>query len=208
MQKTSTRAFALASGLIIAGFAAMQAAPPASGQTGPGWTQLFDGKTMTGWDQVGTANWRVEDGALVADKSTAANNQGGGHLVTKASYKDHMIYAEFWSDEKANSGIFVRCKDPKKIGARDCYEFNIFDERPDPSYGTGAIVYFAEAKPALKAAGKWNTMEITANKRQLTLTLNGTKTADVNNGFFEEGHFTLQWGSGVIKFRKVAVKTL
>jgi hypothetical protein len=208
MPKTSTRAFALASGLLIAGFAALNVAPPASGQTGPGWTQLFDGRTMNGWDQVGTANWRVEDGALVADKSTAANNQGGGHLVTKNSYKDHMIYAEFWTDVPANSGIFVRCKDPKKIGARDCYEFNIFDTRPDPSYGTGAIVYFAEANPALKAAGKWNTMEITANKRQLVLTMNGTKTAETNNGFFEEGHFTLQWGGGVVKFRKVAVKTL
>jgi hypothetical protein len=174
-------------------------------QTGPGWTQLFDGKSLDGFDQVGTANWRVEDGALVADKSTSPQ---GGHLVTKNSYKDHMIYVEFWTDEKANSGVFVRCKDPKKIGARDCYEFNIFDTRPDPSYGTGAIVYFAEANPALKAAGKWNTMEISANKRQLTLTLNGTKTADVNNGFFEEGHFTLQWGAGVVKFRKVAVKPL
>ena len=213
MQRTSTRAFALASGLLIAGFAATQVAPPASGQTGPGWTQLFDGRTMNGWDQVGTANWRIEDGAMVADKSTAparADGQpgGGGHLVTKASYKDHMIYAEFWTDVPANSGIFVRCKDPKKIGARDCYEFNIFDGRPDPSYGTGAIVYHAEANPVLKAAGKWNTFEILADKRHLTITLNGTKTADVINGFHEEGHFTLQWGSGVIKFRKVAVKTL
>lgn len=24
-----------------------------------------------GWDQVGTANWRVEDGPIMADKSTA-----------------------------------------------------------------------------------------------------------------------------------------
>jgi hypothetical protein len=208
MPKTSTRAFALASGLIIAGFAAMQVAPPASGQTGPGWVQLFDGKTMNGWDQVGTANWRVEDGALVADKSTAPNGQGGGHLVTKNSYKNHMIYAEFWTDEKANSGIFVRCLDPKKIGARDCYEMNIFDSRPDPSYGTGAIVYHAEANPVLKAAGKWNTFEILADKRHLTITLNGTKTADVINGLNEEGPFTLQWGGGVVKFRKVAVKTL
>jgi hypothetical protein len=212
MTKTSTRAVALASGLMIAGFAALQVAPPAAGQTGPGWTQLFDGRTLAGFDQVGTANWRVEDGALVADKSTAPPGGkaggGGGHLVTKNSYKDHMIYAEIWTDEKANSGIFVRCKDPKKIGARDCYEFNIFDTRPDPSYGTGAIVSFAEAKPQLKAAGKWNTIEITANKRQLAFVLNGTKTAEVNNGFFEEGHFTLQWGDGIVKFRKVAVKPL
>ena len=194
--------------LLAAGFAAIQLAPQAVGQTGPGWVQLFDGKTLGDWMSVGNANWRGEDGAIVADKTTAATGTAGGHLVTKSSYKNHMIYAEFWSDEKANSGIFVRCKDPKAIGARTCYEMNIFDSRPDPSYGTGAIVNFAEANPVLKAAGKWNTFEITANGRHLTITLNGQKTADVRNGMFEEGHFTLQWGSGVIKFRKVAVKTL
>ena len=201
MPMTSTRAIALATGLFVAGFAALQGTPAAVGQTGAGWTQLFDGKTLGGFTQVGDATWKVENGEIVGSGKS-------GHLVTANSYKNHMIYAEFWTDEKANSGIFVRCKDPKKIGARDCYEFNVFDGRPDPSYGTGAIVYFAEANPQLKAAGKWNTMEITADKRHLTLTLNGTKTADVNNGFFEEGHFTLQYGEGVVKFRKVAVKAL
>ena len=81
MPNTSTRAFALASGLIIAGFAALQLAPPASSQTGPDWVQLFDGRSLNGWDQVGTANWRVEDGAIMADKSTAppgAKGQAGG----------------------------------------------------------------------------------------------------------------------------------
>jgi 3-keto-disaccharide hydrolase len=180
----------------------------ASAQTGTGWTQLFDGKTLNGWTSVGNGNWRVEDGAIVADKSTATIGQAGGHLVTKESYKNHMIYAEFWSDEKANSGIFVRCKDPRQIGARTCYEVNIFDTRPDPSYGTGSIVNFAEVNPMPKAANKWNTFEITADKRHLVVTLNGQKTVDFSNGMFEEGHFTLQWGAGVVKFRKVAVKPL
>ena len=174
----------------------------ASSQSGDGWTQLFDGKTLDGWSQTGEANWRVEDGALVADKGK------GGHLVTKDSYKNLMIYAEFWTDEKANSGIFVRCKDPKKISARECYEFNIFDTRPDPSYGTGAIVSFAEANPQLKVGGKWNTAEITANGRQLIYMINGQKTAEARTGFNMEGHFTLQYGEGVVKFRKVAVKPL
>ena len=196
------RALSTTVALLAAGFAAIQLVPQAVGQTGPDWVTLTDGKTMGDWNSTGEANWRIEDGALVADKGK------GGHLVTKNSYKNFQINAEFWADEEANSGIFIRCKDPTAIGARTCYEVNIFDTRPDPSYGTGAIVYFAEANPALKVAGKWNTMEITANKRQLVLTLNGTKTAETNNGFFEEGHFTLQWGSGVVKFRKVAVKTL
>jgi 3-keto-disaccharide hydrolase len=188
--------------LLAASVAAIQLAPQAVGQTGSGWVQLFDGKSMDGWTSTGEANWRVEDGALVADKGK------GGHLVTKDSYKNFMIYSEFWSDEAANSGIFIRCKDPKAIGARTCYEVNIYDKRPDPSYGTGAIVYFAEVNPMPKAAGKWNTFEITADGRHLVVTLNGEKTADIRNGMFEEGHFTLQYGTGVIKFRKVAIKPL
>ena len=38
--------------------------------------------------------------------------------------------------------------------------------------------------------------------------LNGQKTVDISNGMFEEGQFTLQYGAGVIKFRKVEVRPL
>lgn len=201
-----TRLSAVTTALALVGAAAFSHG--ASAQTGAGWTQVFDGKTLDGWTAVGNANWRVEDGAIVADKTTAAIGTAGGHLVSKNTYKNFQIYAEFWTDEKANSGIFIRCRDPKAIGARSCYEVNIFDTRPDPSYGTGAIVYFAEVSPMPKAAGKWNTYEISANGRDLTAVLNGQQTAKVRNGMFEEGHFTLQWGAGVVKFRKVAVKPL
>ena len=79
--------------------------------------------------------------------------------------------------------------DPKKIDAKTCYEVNIFDERKDPTYGTGAIVNFAEVNPMPKAGGKWNTFEITAKGRQITVMLNGQKTVDLHNGMFEEGPF-------------------
>ena len=171
-------------------------------QSGTGWTQLFDGKSLDGFTQTGEANWRVEDGAIVADKGK------GGFLLTKDKYKNHMIYAEFWVDDEANSGIFIRCEQSEKIDGKICYEVNIYDKRPDPSYGTGAVVYFAEVNPMPKAAGKWNTYEITASGRDLTVVLNGQQTAKVRTGIFEEGPFGLQYGSGVIKFRKVAVKPL
>ena len=208
MQCMSIRAYALALGFAGFGLLAIQATPPAVSQTGEGWVSLFDGKTMGDWDEVGLkANWRVEDGALVADKMTAAG-EGTSHLVTKQKYKDHMIYAEFWASDDANSGIFVRCMNPKNPGARTCYEVNIYDQRKDPTYGTGSIVYFTEVNPMPKAGGKWNTFEITAKGRQITVMLNGQKTADLHSGMFEEGPFTLQYGSGVMKFRKVAVKPL
>jgi hypothetical protein len=194
------RAFSIGLGLAAAALATTAAA-----QTGPGWTSLFDGKTIGDWDRVGETNWRVEDGAIVADKKP---EKGTAHLVTKQKYKDFQIYAEFWASDDANSGIFIRCSNPKSIGARTCYEVNVFDKRKDPTYGTGAIVYFAEVNPMPKAGGKWNTYEITAKGRQITVVLNGQKTVDLHNGMFTEGPFTLQYGEGVIKFRKVAVKPL
>jgi hypothetical protein len=205
MQRVSTRACVLAVSLIIAAVA-IYGAPRAAAQTGPGWVSLFDGKTIgSEWDRVGETNWRVEDGAIVADKRTS---EGAANLVTKTKYKDFQVYVEFWASDDANSGIFIRCSDPKTIGARTCYEVNIFDQRPDPSYGTGAIVYFVEVHPMPKAGGKWNTFEITAKGRDITVVLNGQKTAELHNGLFTEGPFTLQHGAGVIKFRKVAVKPL
>jgi hypothetical protein len=206
MQPLSKRTFALVAGLAVVAAASVCMAPQTAGQTGPGWTVLVDDKTMGDWDKSGAeANWRMEGGALVADKKTG---EGTSHLVTKTKYKDFQIYAEFWASDDANSGIFIRCQDPKKIGAKSCYEVNIFDQRKDPSYGTGAIVYFAEVNPMPKAGGKWNTFEITAKGRQLTIVLNGQKTVDIRNAVFEEGPFTLQYGSGVMKFRKVAIKPL
>jgi hypothetical protein len=207
MQRMSIRASAFAGGLAVAALAAVLAVPQAAGQTGPGWTQLFDGKTISNdiWDRAGEANWRVEDGAIVADKRTS---KATAHLVTKAKYKNHQIYAEFWASDDANSGIFVRCQDPKAPGAKSCYEVNVFDQRKDPTYGTGAIVYFSEVNPMPKAGGKWNTFEITAKGREITVVLNGKQTVKLHNGLFEEGPFTLQHGAGVIKFRKVSVKPL
>jgi hypothetical protein len=201
----STRAFARAIGLIIITFAIIHLVPQASGQTGEGWVTLLDDKNMGDWDRIGETNWRLEDGAVVADERTS---EGTAHLVSKTSYKDFELYVEFWASHDANSGIFIRCSDPKKIGAKTCYEVNIFDQRKDPTYGTGAIVNFVEVDPMPKVGGKWNTYRIVAKGRDLFVVLNGQKTADTQNGLFTEGPFSLQHGAGVIKFRKVAIKPL
>lgn len=205
MRQASIRVLTLAAAFFVATFAAIQSAPPASAQSGEGWITLLDEKNLGDWDQVGETNWRMEDGAVVADKRTSKET---AHLVSKQSYRDFMLHVEFWASEDANSGIFMRCQDPKNITDRSCYEANIFDQRKDPTYGTGAIVHFVEVNPMPKAAGKWNTFEITAKGRQITVVLNGEKTAELHNGLFVEGPITLQHGAGVIKFRKVAIKPL
>src|SRR5438552_7055151 len=164
-----------------------------SAQTGA-WTTLFDGKSLNAFNNVGTANWRIVDGAAQADS-------GMGYLVTKQPYGDFEIKAEFWVDEPANSGIFIRCENPQMLGADTCYEVNIYDTRPDPTYGTGAIVNVGKPSTMLKAGGKWNTYEIKAQGRRMIVTLNGIKTVDVEDAKHARGVIGLQYGAGVVKFR-------
>jgi len=146
-----------------------------------------------------------------------ADKGKGGFLVSKNAYRDFAIYAEFWAETDTNSGIFIRASDPSKIGADSSYEVNIWDIRPDPKYGTGAIVDFAAVPVPLihKAGGKWNTYEIEAKGADVTVKLNGAVTAKMQNSKYASGPFALQYGPGVqgvtggpIKWRKVQIRSL
>jgi hypothetical protein len=193
---------AFATAMLFVGVGAFSYSQQASGQADAGWVTLFDGKSLDNWTQIGDANWKLADGVVAADK-------GNGFLVSKDSYGDFQIRAEFWVDDEANSGIFIRCTDPAKVTAKNAYEVNIFDKRPDPSYGTGAIVDTAKAGIVLKAGGKWNVYEITAKGPRFDVTLNGTKTVDgANDSQHAKGNIALQYGAGVVKFRKVEIKPL
>src|SRR6187549_1770362 len=97
-------AFAFALGL--AGCASMDG--------GAGWTTLIDGdKGLENFNRIGDANWRAEGGAIVADRAKLTS-----HLVTKQSYRDFQIRAEFWAEKDTNSGIFIRAQNPKDITAK------------------------------------------------------------------------------------------
>jgi hypothetical protein len=171
-----------------------------------GWVTLVDGATITnlnGFTPLGEGNWTITEGTL------QGKNGKAGYLVTKDSYTNFEIRAEFWADEPANSGIFIRCQDRNKVGADSSYEVNIFDKRPDPSYGTAAIVDFAKAPmPYPQAANKWNTFEITAKGDQLVVVFNGQKTVDIRNGKYSAGPVALQSAGGTIRFRKVQIRAI
>jgi 3-keto-disaccharide hydrolase len=191
--------------LLLVGFAVVMQAHAASAQGSGGWTMLFDGKSLDHWNRLGEANWTIVDGIIQVDKKVG---EGAAYLVSKQAYTDFQLKVEFWVDAVANSGVFIRCTDPHKISSTTGYEVNIFDTRPEPSYGTGAIVNVAKVEPMPKAGGQWNTFEITAKGSQLTVVLNGTKTVDVQDSQFASGSVALQYGAGVVKFRKVEIKPL
>ncbi|CCE07499.1 conserved exported hypothetical protein [Bradyrhizobium sp. STM 3843] len=170
-----------------------------------GWITLLDSSNKGDWTEVGKANWEMKDGVLTADK---LDGKDLSYLVSKNTYKDFQIRAEFWVDDAANSGIFIRCDQSDKIDSNICYEVNVFDKRPDPKYGTGAIVDVSKVDPMPKAGGKWNTYEITAKGPHLTVVLNGEKTAEADDTKHASGPIALQYGAGVVKFRKVQIKPL
>ncbi len=190
-------------GLALAGCANLQ---------GDGWTTLVDGdKGLDNWNRVGEANWRAEGGAIVGDKGK------GGFLVSKNAYTDFEIRAEFWALSSTNSGIFIRCKDPAKPSAADCYEVNIWDTRPELKYATAAIVNHATVPVPIiyKAADRWSTLEITAKGKSLTVKFNGVVAVNIEDGKHASGPFALQWANGandapggVIKWRNVKVRAL
>ena len=97
---------------------------------GGGWTTLIDGdKGMDNFTQVGDANWRVEDGAIVADKGK------GGFLLSKTAYKDFELRVEFWAAHNANSGIYMRGRYELQI------EYQEVDAN-DPFHSMGSIYSF------------------------------------------------------------------
>lgn len=163
------------------------------------WQTLFDGSNLTGWTQIGDANWQVTDGAVAADSGT-------GFLLTAASYTDFDLDLEFWVTPDANSGVFVRCANPREIGAATCYEVNIFDQRPDPAYRTGGIVNVAEPKVMLETGDRWNHYEISAHGSHLVVKLNGQTTVDTNDDKLAAGPFALQYGAGRVMFRNVRIR--
>jgi hypothetical protein len=58
------------------------------------------------------------------------------------------------------------------------------------------------------AANRWNTYEIIAQGDHLTIVLNGRRTVDVRDSMHPRGPITLQYGTGVVKFRKVEIRQL
>ena len=180
--------------------------------SGGEWQTLIDGdRGMDNFNVIGDANWRAQDGTIMADRGKS------GYLVTKATYADFEIRAEFWAEANTNSGIFLRCSDPQKPGSKTCYEVNIWDVRPEPKYGTGAIVNVAAVPVPImnKAGGHWNTMVVSAKGSRLTVDLNNMRTVDVQNGAHASGFIGLQYGAGLkdqppqpIKWRKVEIRPL
>ncbi|HEX4780907.1 MAG TPA: DUF1080 domain-containing protein [Usitatibacter sp.] len=207
MKKTIVASVAAA---VLAGCSGMNLGTPGGyAESGSGWTTVFDGSSLSSFHPIGNANWRMADGAVVADG-------GQGFLVTNSEYGDFQIRVEFYAEADTNSGVFIRCSRATELDSKVCYEVNIWDARPAPEYGTGAIVDVVKVtKPYPLAGGRWNTYDITAKGDHFVVLLNGQRTAEGNDRQHAHGPIGLQYFPGndkahgsVLKIRKVQIRSL
>lgn len=154
------------------------AAGVASGQENV--TQLFDGKSLDGWKQVGYDEFVVEDGLL---KTT-----GGMGLLyyEREKFGDCILRVVFKTGSgRANSGVVIRLPEEPSdawYGVHNGYEVQI-DAGGDEWHRTGAIYSISAATGApQKPAGEWNTMEISLRGKRTIVSLNGAVINDYTEG--------------------------
>lgn len=168
-----------------------------------GWILLFDGESTFGWSARGGSTWTVRDGALCYEPGS-----GGGYLSTTSEFANYQLHAEFWIDDKANSGVFLRCPPAGDITSLNAYEVNIFD--PHEKWPTGSINEVAKAREPQKTTGQWNSYDLTADGDHLVIKLNGKVTVDVQDTKHPRGTIALQnlKGEGEVRFRNLKLKPL
>ena len=193
------------------------------------WTQLFNGKDLTGWKHVGPGYMTVENGEIQTHGGMGLLYWDGGKVgncIIRIVF--HM------KDENDNSGIFIRIPvEPREEWMPVHYGYEVqIDNRPefsdeDEFHSTGML--YSLTRPLAKAwkpGPEYNTMEITIDGPRTMVVLNGIKVTDYTEGDpvpdrkfdFEphrgarpdEGYFGLQNHSDndIVFFKEVAIKSL
>ncbi len=177
-----------------------------------GFTTLFDGKTLTGWEQhSGTAEYRVQDGAIVGK---TVPNTGNSFLCTAKKYSDFILELEFKVDPSMNSGIQFRSNyyeketeveiaGKKKRFPADRVHGYQFEIDPSARAYTGGVydegrrgwLFDLKNNEAARKAfkqGEWNTARIECRGNSIKTFINGVAAADLTDDVTKEGVIALQ----------------
>ena len=164
--------------------------------------KLFNGKDLAGWKFEGENQWKVINGILTSEKS-------GVNLVTEEKFTDFKLHAEFRYPEGSNSGLYLRGR----------YEVQIADNKgSEPSSILFAGVYglLTPNEMVAKAAGEWQTYDITLTGRKVTIVANGKTVISeqnipgmtggaLDNDEAAPGPIMIQGDHGPIEFRKLEI---
>jgi Domain of Unknown Function (DUF1080) len=173
----------------------------------PAWGQpiaLFNGKSLDGWQPVGRRDnlWSAVGGVL-------QNAKSGANLVTIQRFDDFKLHLEFRVPKGENSGVYLRGR----------YELQIDDAaglEPSSHHLGGLYGFIAPSENVAKAAGEWQSMDVTLVGRMLTLDLNGTSVicdreipgitgGAIDSAEGDPGPLLLQGDHGPVDFRNIVI---
>lgn len=184
------------------------------------WTELFDGKTLKGWERHGgKATYKVVEGAIVG---TSVPNTPNTFLCTDREYGDFALEYEYFPHPTLNCGVKFRSQIRKKGDRVSGYQCEI---DPSPRRWSAGIyeeagrgwLYPVEA-PEARAAykpGAWNKVRIVCLGPVIRTYLNGVPVAELLDDGERKGIIGLQvHGVGgnktpmEIKWRKLRIMEL
>jgi hypothetical protein len=154
-----------------------------------GFTSLFNGKDLTGWiygRRAGNVENKAGKGYQVENGVLFSTTEDGGNLYTAKEYADFVLRFEFKLTENANNGIGIRAP-LEGDAAYVAMEIQVLDDSGSqyrklrPAQYHGSIYDMVAAKRGFqKPVGEWNTEEITAKGRQITVVLNDVTIVDAS----------------------------
>lgn len=165
--------------------------------------QIFNGKDLTGWEVVRKKNqWIVEDGVLKSPKS-------GANLRTKDTYNDFKLHIEFRYPKESNSGIYLRGR--YEVQVSDSQGMEVAKDQLGAVYG-----FILPLENIAKAAGEWQSFDITLVGRLVTVIGNGKQiiytqsipgitggALDSHEG--EPGPIMIQGDHGPVEYRNIVL---
>jgi len=154
-----------------------------------GYTKLFNGKDLTGWETSGGAKWVVEKGLLIG---TQGENNTPGDLFTTASYKDFEAVVTYRAQWPCNSGVWFRYQSPDRAYQADILEYANPEAYSGTLYCPGKMFLAVNLDKSLENREGWNTIKIRAERDHLQIWLNGKPVADVYEPTVDSGKFGFQ----------------
>ena len=165
---------------------------------------LFNGKSLDGWQPLGRGDsqWSAAAGVL-------QNAKSGANLVTAGKFDDFKLHLEFRVPKGANSGVYLRGR----------YELQIDDAtglEPSSHHLGGVYGFIAPSENVARAAGEWQSMDVTLVGRMLTYDLNGTniicnrEIPGITGGAIDSveadpGPLLLQGDHGAVDYRNIVI---
>lgn len=167
-------------------------ADSSSGATVKG-IHLLNGIDLAGWEQIGGATWKVENGELIG---TQGPGNAPGDLLTEASYKDFELHVTYKVDWPANTGVWFRYQSPKKAYQADILEYAKPVAYSGTIYCPGKLFLTINDNKELENKTGWNLLRVRAEGDHLQVWLNGHQVGDVRDSTTDHGKIGFQVHAG------------